>query len=118
MKNQLLKSTIIFLIVLFSFTNISAQADTLTILHVNDTHSCLAPLAPRTTALEGTIGGIARAATVIGMNKMQEKNVLTLHAGDFSIGDLFYNLYFGVPELQLMKSMGFDAMTVGNHEFD
>jgi 5'-nucleotidase len=44
--------------------------------------------------------------------------VLVLHGGDFFIGDLFFNFYFGVPELQLMQALGFDAMAVGNHEFD
>ena len=98
----------------FSFS----QTDTLTILHVNDTHSNLAPLGPRTANLEGTQGGIARAASVIGLSKMTDPNVLTLHAGDAFIGDLFYNVYFGVAELQLMHAIGFDAMAVGNHEFD
>lgn len=93
-------------------------SETLTILHVNDTHSTLASLAPRKTNLEGTVGGIARAATMIELYKEWERNVLTLHAGDLFIGDIFFNLYYGVPELQIMKSLGFDAMALGNHEFD
>ena len=95
-----------------------SQQDTLTILHLNDTHSNLAPSAPRTTTLEGTTGGIARAASVIGLTKMTEPNVLTLHAGDFFVGDLMFNFYFGVPELQILQSLGVDAIAVGNHEFD
>jgi len=95
-----------------------SQQDTLTILHLNDTHSCLAPSAPRTATLEGTTGGIARAASVIGLTKMTETNVLTLHAGDFFVGDLMFNFYFGVPELQLLQGLGVDAIAVGNHEFD
>ena len=98
--------------------NLYAQVDTRTILQLNDTHSCLAPLAPRTDNLEGTRGGIARAATVIGMTKMTEPNVLVLHGGDSFIGDLFFNHYYGAAELQLLNSIGVDAMTVGNHEFD
>lgn len=94
------------------------SAETLTILHVNDTHSTLASLAPRKTNLEGTIGGIARAATMIELYREWEKNVLLLHSGDLFIGDIFFNLYFGVPEIQIMKSVGFDAMALGNHEFD
>ncbi len=85
---------------------------------MNDTHSCLAPLAPRNPDLSGTQGGIARAASVIGLTKMTETNVLTLHAGDSFIGDMFFNNYFGAAEFQLMNMIGFDAMTVGNHEFD
>jgi 5'-nucleotidase/UDP-sugar diphosphatase len=97
---------------------IAQQADTITILHLNDSHSALAPCGPRTTDLKGTRGGIARVASVIGYTKMTEKNVLTLHAGDFSVGDIFYNAYFGVPELRILSALGLDAMTVGNHEFD
>jgi len=95
-----------------------SQQDTLTILHLNDTHSNLAPSAPRTATLEGTTGGIARAASVIGLTKMTEPNVLTLHSGDFFVGDLMFNFYFGVPELQILQSLGVDAIAVGNHEFD
>jgi 5'-nucleotidase len=108
-----------FLTLLIVLTpNILAQTDTITILHVNDTHSCLSSLGPRNPSLEGTQGGISRAATVIGMTKMTEQNVLTLHGGDVFIGDFFFNKYFGVAEFQLMNLLGFDAMAVGNHEFD
>ncbi len=100
------------------FNNTFAQADTLTILHVNDTHSNLAPSGPRTADLKGTKGGIARAATIIGYTRMTEPNVLLLHAGDAFIGDLFFNVYYGAAEFQLMNALGFDAMAVGNHEFD
>ncbi len=114
MKKLLL---VLLLLSLSGFFQVTAQ-DTLTILHLNDTHSTLAPIGPRNNDLTGTQGGIARAARIIGMTKMSETNVLTLHAGDFSIGDLFYNKYFGVPELQILQSLGLDAMTVGNHEWD
>ncbi len=97
--------------------NTNAQ-DTLTILHLNDTHSTLSATGPRTADLNGTQGGIARAATIIGLNKMTEPNVLTLHAGDAFIGDLFFNVYFGAAEFQLLNAIGLDAFTLGNHEFD
>lgn len=108
----------LFLISLLGIGNSFAQVDTLTILHVNDTHSTLSPLGPRTNDMQGTQGGIARAASVIGEARMSDPNVLVLHAGDVFIGDLFFNKFFGVPEFQLMKELGFDAMTVGNHEYD
>ncbi len=100
------------------FTLGFAQCDTLTILHVNDTHSNLASGGPRLADLEGTRGGIARAASLIGSLRMNNPNTLLLHAGDVFIGDLFFNVYFGAAELQLMQQLGFDAMAVGNHEFD
>ncbi len=107
-----------FLIFILTAGTLSGQTDELTILYLGDTHSCLAPLGPRNPDLTGTQGGIARAASVIGYYESSPGNVLTLHSGDFSIGDLFYNVYFGVPELQILNSLGVDAMTVGNHEFD
>jgi len=110
------KLTIVLM--LMSLVTVHAQNDTITILHINDTHSTLAPSAPRDPALHGTRGGIARATTIIGTTKAQETNVLTLHGGDFFIGDLFFNKYFGVAELRIMKQLEFDAMCVGNHEFD
>ena len=91
---------------------------TITFLHVNDTHSHLDADGPKDHHLHGTIGGIARAAAIIGSVRTTEKNVVLLHGGDAFVGDFFYNKYFGVPELQLMSSLGFDAMAVGNHEFD
>jgi 5'-nucleotidase / UDP-sugar diphosphatase len=116
MKSFIIKTVFLFLIAFLARNN--AQVDTLTILHLNDTHSTLSAVGPRDESLQGMQGGIARAATVVGLSKMTDPNVLFLHAGDYSIGDLFYNAYFGVPELQILKSLGLDAMTVGNHEWD
>ncbi|HAL56703.1 MAG TPA: hypothetical protein DCP63_09560 [Bacteroidetes bacterium] len=95
-----------------------AQETTITLLHFNDTHSNLSSIGPRNAALEGSLGGAARAATWIKMYRQVNPNVLLLHAGDSFIGDIFFNTTFGAAELQLMLGMGFDAMTVGNHEFD
>ncbi len=95
-----------------------AQIDTVTILHLNDTHSTLSTIGPRDGPLEGAYGSIARAATLIGMTRMENPNTLVLHAGDVSIGDLFYTKYFAVAELRLLAAIGVDAVTLGNHEFD
>ncbi len=109
-----------FIIFTFSLIalNAFAQTSTITILHVNDSHSTLAPIGPRDQNLEGTLGGIARADYLIGYERTIDPDLLLLHAGDISIGDLFFNRYFQVPELTWMSMIGFDAMTVGNHEFD
>ena len=106
----------ILLLTILPYTGFSQQ--TVTILHLNDTHSTLAPLGPRDAFLNGTTGGIARATSVIGFERSRDPNLLLLHAGDISIGDLFFNYGFQVPELTWMSMMGFDAMTLGNHEFD
>jgi 5'-nucleotidase len=95
-----------------------AGGTTITIVHVNDTHSHLDAFGPKDFHLNGTIGGIARAASIFGSIRATEQNVVLLHGGDAFVGDFMFNAYFGVPELQIMSSLGFDAMAVGNHEFD
>ncbi len=109
---------VILLSMIVGAETVHAQIDTLTILHINDTHSHLAPIGPRDASLKGTLGGIARVATVVKENRMTEPNVLFLHAGDAFTGDIFFNAYFGIPEFQILKGLGLDAMTLGNHEFD
>lgn len=95
-----------------------AGGKTITIVHVNDTHSHLDAFGPKDCHLDGTIGGIAKAAYIFGSIRAAEDNVVLLHAGDAFVGDPFFNTYIGVPELKIMSSLGFDAMAVGNHEFD
>lgn len=110
-----MKTLIIFLaMTCFAF----GQGTQITILHVGDSHSHLDAFGPKDCSGRGTIGGIAKAAAVIGTVKATEPNVVTLHAGDLFVGDFFFNKYFGAAELQILQQLGFDAMTVGNHEFD
>ncbi|MCX8106230.1 MAG: 5'-nucleotidase C-terminal domain-containing protein [Ignavibacterium album] len=107
------------LVFILSLTSqIISQPDTITVFHVNDSHSTLEAIGPRDNNYHGTMGGISRIATLVGLTRMTESNVLFLHAGDISIGDIFFNRNFHVPELQLLNSLGLDAMTLGNHEFD
>jgi 5'-nucleotidase / UDP-sugar diphosphatase len=100
-------------------TVIVAQTPTaITIIHVNDTHSHLDAFGPRDANLQGSLGGIARAATVIATMKQTAQNPLFVHGGDAFHGDVFFNAQFDVPELLILKQLGVDAMAVGNHEFD
>jgi 5'-nucleotidase len=94
-----------------------ARAAALTLLHVNDTHSHLEAMGPRDAALDGTVGGLAKAATVIAALRASEPNPLFVHAGDLFQGDLYFNATLGATELQLLSRLGLDAMAVGNHEF-
>jgi 2',3'-cyclic-nucleotide 2'-phosphodiesterase (5'-nucleotidase family) len=112
-----MKKLFILIFILFSGV-IYAQNTHITIVHINDTHSHLDAFGPKDQSHDGTIGGIGKAATIIKSIRLSESNVLFLHAGDFSVGDFFYNKYFGVPELQMLAELGCTALTVGNHEFD
>lgn len=83
----------------------------LTILHTNDVHAHHAPNA------DGD-GGEALAASVINQVRAARPNTLLLSAGDTFIGTLFYVLHHGTDSAELMNAMKYDAMTLGNHEFD
>lgn len=108
----------IMLTAVLLYTSSLYSQTTITLIHINDTHSQLDGTGPRDINLNPSLGGISRAATVIGTLKATMPNPILLHGGDFSVGDFFFNKYYGVPELQIMTSLGFDAMTIGNHEFD
>lgn len=105
-------------IVLLALPVALAQPDTLTILHVNDTHSHLLPYGPKDANGDWEWGGWARIATLVGMNRMTEPNVMLLHAGDLFVGDFVFQEYLGIAELEIMKALDFDALELGNHEFD
>jgi 5'-nucleotidase / UDP-sugar diphosphatase len=91
-------------------------ATTVTILHVNDTHSHLDAVGPKDANLDGTLGGLAKAASVITTLKQQNPNALFLHAGDFFQGDSYFNATLGTVELNTLSNLGLDAIVVGNHE--
>ncbi len=95
----------------------AAQSTQITLLHISDTHSHLAAWGPKDANLDGTLGGLPKAATVVARERASDQAALFVHAGDFMEGDLFFNEYFGVPELQLLKQIGLDALALGNHEF-
>ncbi len=95
----------------------AAQPAQITLLHISDTHSHLAPWGPKDANLDGTLGGIAKAAWLVAMERAADPNALFVHAGDVMDGDFFFNEYLGVDEFQLLKSIGLDAFVLGNHEF-
>lgn len=89
----------------------------LTILHVNDTHSYLEPV--RSGDLAGMGGALERAAYIDSVMKADgPENVLLLHAGDFCQGTSYFSELGGKVEVQELNALQYDAVTLGNHEFD
>jgi len=88
---------------------------TVTILHTNDTHAHLESFEPFKQPLQG---GVARRYTLIEQIRAEGGNVILLDAGDVFQGTLYFNQYQGQADLYFMNAMGYDAMCVGNHEFD
>ena len=107
-----------FIIFHLSFTSVAAQK-TLTILHTNDTHSTIMPLNPNLadTMLAGR-GGYLRRLALLKEERQQDPDLLLFDSGDFSQGSAYYSMFHGDVEIGLMNQMGYDAATIGNHEFD
>jgi len=106
----------------------TASADfSLNIIHINDLHSRVEPInrfdstcSAEDNAEGKCFGGYARVATMINQlrSDLADENVVVLDAGDQYQGSLMYTTYKGDVEIELAELVGFDAMAVGNHEFD
>jgi 5'-nucleotidase/UDP-sugar diphosphatase len=107
----------LFSLFLMAAPLVAAQSALITLLHINDTHSHLAAWGAKDANLDGTLGGLPKAAAIVAAERASDPDALFVHAGDFMEGDFFFNEYLGVPELQLLRSIGLDALVLGNHEF-
>lgn len=88
------------------------EADRLVILHTNDTHSHLDP------DPVSDMGGVVRRKVLIDSVRAVEPNVLLVDAGDVVQGTLYFHLYKGAAEQQMINALGYDVQILGNHEFD
>ena len=114
------------LALVFAFLSVAwaggASSGTVTLLSINDMHSHIFPYTISVETKDGKkdvdVGGLARAATLVREEKAKDPgNVLALSIGDVDEGPLFY-FYHGEVELRGLSLAGFDAGTLGNHEFD
>ena len=95
----------------------------LTVMHLNDTHSHLTSLEGQSILLDGIktsvdMGGFARIKTKVDQIRSHAENSLLLHAGDAVQGTLYFTRYHGDADMAALNLLGVDAMAVGNHEFD
>ena len=107
---------------LFTFLPLNAEAKKhrqLVILHTNDTHSTIVPVNPNIDNKEiAGRGGFLRRVNMVKEQRRQHPDLLLFDSGDFSQGSGYYTLFKGEVEVGLMNQMGYDAATIGNHEFD
>lgn len=104
----------------------AAAADyTLTVLHTNDFHSRFEPISKYDSGCseekntEGKcFGGSARLVTAVAEARARANNSILVDGGDQFQGTLFYTYYKGKAAAEMMNKLGYDGMTVGNHEFD
>lgn len=111
-----MKRTILIPVVLMLCAG-AAYAQELTIIHTNDTHSHIDPV--RSGEEKGLGGVIERAAYVDSVRRADgRRHTLLLDAGDFSQGTSYFSILHGNLEVDLINAMGYDAVALGNHEFD
>ncbi len=85
-----------------------------TIVHVNDVHGHIEPF----TRDNAEVGALAKVAVYVEELRKENPNILLLSAGDMIHGTNVVNLFGGLPMVEIMNHMGFDAMALGNHEFN
>lgn len=122
---KLQRTSILALSALLCSVALPASAFELTILHTNDVHDRFEPInrfdstcsAEEAEANE-CFGGVARLATAIAERREAATNPLVLDAGDWFLGTLFFTQYGGEAAAEMINRLGYEAMSVGNHEFD
>jgi 5'-nucleotidase len=112
-KKRLFFSFLCALFIIVCNTKLSSQD--LVILHTNDVHSHIEPLS---SGRNVGYGGFLRRANYINNVRENHKNVLLLDAGDYNQGTPYYTMFGGELEVLLYNAMGYEAVCLGNHEFD
>jgi 5'-nucleotidase len=108
-----------FIICHLSFSPAGAQKKQLTILHTNDTHSTILPISVQLPdTMKAGRGGFLRRIAMLKEERAKDPDLLLFDSGDFSQGSAYYTMFKGDVEVGLMNQMGYDAVTIGNHEFD
>lgn len=106
---------LLFLVV--AFCGKTAAQKTLTIFHINDTHSYVFPWGPKVNGVPQS-GAAARLIGRLKELRATAVNPIVLHGGDSFTGDLIFNRFLGRAEFEIFDSMGVSAMALGNHDFD
>ena len=106
------------LLVNSQWSMVNGQSKTLYVLHSSDTHSRIDPIDPKQSARNANMGGVTRRAGFVDQFRKEHPEMLLFDSGDISQGTPYYNLYQGEVEIKAMNLMKYDAMTIGNHEFD
>lgn len=102
----------------FPMSSIQDNGETrITILHTNDTHARIEPF-PKSHPQFAGLGGVTRRSTIIKQLRMDNPNTLLLDAGDIFQGTPYFDEYHGALDLEVMSKMGYDAGTLGDHEFE
>ncbi|HPB39537.1 MAG TPA: bifunctional UDP-sugar hydrolase/5'-nucleotidase, partial [Flexilinea sp.] len=121
---QKIRAISLFIIFILFFSSLTAFAQdtesaTADIVFTHDLHSYIDPVQVNENGVLVEKGGFARIKTIIDSVKKQNENTFVLDGGDFSMGTLYQSVFSEKAlELRLLGLMGYQATTIGNHEFD
>ena len=101
----------------WAFRSLKPESKKLTILHTNDFHSRIDPFPPG-SGRNSLQGGVARKSTLIQQIREKEETLLLFDSGDVFQGTPYFNFFAGQLEMQIMELLKYDALTIGNHDFD
>lgn len=116
MKKYQISFLLLFSLCLFG-SAFAQQTKKLTLLQTSDVHSRIEPINQEGDRNYDK-GGFVRRATFLKEFRKETPDVLLFDCGDISQGTPYYNLFQGEVEIRMMNEMGYDAMAIGNHEFD
>ena len=110
---------LLFQVIIIPRSFATEDADRVTIMFTHDMHSNLLPFMTEKDGMVVETGGYARLMSIIDSERESNPEALLLDAGDYSMGTPFQTIFTNhSPELRIMGSMGYDVLTLGNHEFD
>lgn len=119
MNRTFIFNIVAVVICIISLGSCASSTKTITVLHTNDTHSTIMPLSPNLDdTLKAGRAGFLRRIAMLQQERKEDPDLLLFDSGDFSQGSPYYTIFMGEVEVELMNRMGYDAITIGNHEFD
>ena len=115
-----MRKVILMIALLLATMSASAKGPKkITVLHTSDTHSCILPLNKNLAdTMLADRGGFLRRIAMLKQERRKDPDLLLFDCGDFSQGSSYYTMFKGDVEVELMNRMHYDAVTIGNHEFD
>lgn len=115
-----MKQIVLIIALLLTTMNVGAKGPKkITVLHTSDTHSCVLPLNKNLAdTMLADRGGFLRRIAMLKQERQSDPDLLLFDCGDFSQGSSYYTMFKGDVEVELMNRMHYDAVTIGNHEFD
>ena len=115
-----MKQIVLIIALLLTTMNVDAKGPKkITVLHTSDTHSCVLPLNKNLAdTMLADRGGFLRRIAMLKQERQSDPDLLLFDCGDFSQGSSYYTMFKGDVEVELMNRMHYDAVTIGNHEFD